>query len=187
MSSARHLELTPDEVFLEEALRSGKAIKTEISMKALGKPDVQFQARVIHLDMTHVHRLSMNLENQGFLAHVVVFRDTKGKLCLADGFHRHECYRKAGKAAIPAYQVTGDRNEAIEFAAMCNRQNCLGRTKDDERKAIKMLLNVPATEWLQKKVESTGFILQSPQAFLDRLQRIVARSRNRATNGKPNS
>lgn len=148
MSAAKHLELTPDEIYLQDALRSGKAIKTEISMKALGKPDVGLQARVNHLDMTHVHRLGMSLENQGFLAPVVVFRDAQGKLWLADGHHRHECYRKAGKAAIPAYQIDGDRREALEFATMCNRENCLGRTREDQRKAAFMLF--ACDEWFCK-------------------------------------
>ena len=153
------LELTPDEIFLQDALRSGRAIKTEISMK-LGEPDLSLQARENHLDMTHVHRLSAILESQGLSSPVIVFRDKKGRLWLADGFHRHECYKKASKEAIPAYQIEGEKLEAIEYATMCNRHTCLGKTRDDIRKAIRMLLATPewfdrSDSWIASKVGST--------------------------------
>jgi hypothetical protein len=140
MGAAKKLELTPDEIFIQDALRDGRAIRTDVSMKALGKPDATLQARVEHLNDIHLGRLKRSMENQDSLAPVVVFKDKDDRLYLADGFHRHHIYSKAGKAFIPAYQIDGDYRDALEFATMCNRENCLGRTKEDEKKAVKMLL-----------------------------------------------
>lgn len=140
MGAAKKLEMFPDEAYLAEALRDGRAIRTEISMKALGKPDTRLQAREKHLDLGHVHMLHEILNREGQLAPTVVFKDKAGKLWMADGFHRHEAYRRAGLRMIPAYQVEGEYRDAIEYATMCNRRLCLARRPEDIRKAIEILL-----------------------------------------------
>jgi hypothetical protein len=146
MSTAKKFELASDEVYLQEALKDGRATIMEVSMKALGTPDVAFQARVKHLDMDHVHRLSLIHDAEGRLSPVVIFRATAGRkqrMILADGFHRHEVYLKKKLPAIRAYvvDVAMDRveHEARLFSAMCNQNLSLGRTKEDIRKAVELL------------------------------------------------
>ncbi len=146
-------------------------------MKALGKPDLSLQARVNHLDMTHVHRLSAILESQNVLAPVIIFCDKKGKLWLADGFHRHECYRKARKEAIPAYQIEGERLEAIEFATMCNRHTCLGRTREDIRKAIYMVFEM--SQWFNRADEWIAVHIGCGAGTVSRARYDFCKSRSR--------
>ena len=140
MGAAKKLEMFPDEKYLADAIKDGRATRQLVSMKALGKPDTRLQAREQHLDMDHVRMLAEILERDGQLSPAVVFRDKAGKLWLADGFHRHEVYRRAGKAGFPAWQIDGEFRDAIEYATMCNRRLCLARKPGDIRKAIEILL-----------------------------------------------
>lgn len=148
MAAKKKSDRMPEELFLEEATRAGRCIKTRISMRALGKPDTRFQARVEHLDKTHVSRLEQQLlpgddGKKGDTFPVVVFCDPeKTRYVLADGFHRHDAYRNANRDDIPASQVTSDNpeQEALEFCVMCNRLAVKTRTKEDIRKAVAMMI-----------------------------------------------
>jgi hypothetical protein len=151
MSTAKKFELAPDEVYIQDALKSGKAKLVErLSMKALGTPDVNFQARVKHLDMDHVHRLDEILKRDGKLSPIVVFMSIVGSIVryiVADGFHRHEVYQRKGSPTIRAY-VIEVKDEEIEhearlFAAMCNQVTLLNRKPEDIRKAVEMLFADP--------------------------------------------
>ncbi len=143
------VDLTPDERYLRQAFQDGAAIKRDVPMDVLGTPDVNLQARVQHLNSTHVERLRESLREIGSLKPIVVFRQHYGPgLLLADGFHRHEAYRLENYESIPCYVVEGEFREALKFATMCNRENCLGRTKEDEKKAVFMLQS--DEEWRNK-------------------------------------
>ena len=157
MATATKIQLTADEEYLQAALKDGRARKEDISMKALGTPDTRFQARVIHLNMDHVHRLSRSLEELGALAPIVVFHNRKtGKMHVGDGFHRFDVYRRAKMLSIPAYVIDCDpeswERETMEFATMCNREACLGRTREDIKKAVFMLL--ADSVWFNRGVSS---------------------------------
>jgi ParB-like chromosome segregation protein Spo0J len=65
---------------------------------------------------------------------------------LADGFHRVEAARQAGKAAILAEIIEGDEATALEIAVKANRQHGLRMTSADKRRAIKLVLS----KWPQK-------------------------------------
>ncbi len=144
MSAQRKPEMTPDEAFLQQAFKDGRATKHDVSMKAIGTPDVGLQARVPHLDMDHCRRLERAKEATGSLSPIVLFRETqkRSKLYLADGHHRHYVYQNLKCASIPAYVIDSDAAEleAVEFATMCNREMCLGRKPEDIDRAIEMLL-----------------------------------------------
>lgn len=131
----------PSHAYIQQALKEGRAIKTELSIKAL-TVDLRFQARVDPYDTEHVRQLHEILKMQGWLAPITVFEDPEAKLLrVADGFTRTRTYQNEGKKAIPAFKVTGNELEAIEFAAMANQQNtCRRRQEKDVRKAILMLL-----------------------------------------------
>jgi hypothetical protein len=149
------IEPAPDEAYIRQALDDGRATIQEISMKALGVIDTRFQARVKHLDMDHVERLELIIADGDRLAPVVIFRAQKEKsfrLILADGFHRHEVYRRNGSLTIRAIviDVPWDQieREARLFAAMCNRITLLSRTPQDVRKAVEILFAYPECwEW----------------------------------------
>ena len=147
-SATKKIELAPDEAYIHDAIREGRAKREEVSMKAIGTPDPRFQSRVLRLDSLHVHRLDLILQNKGDLEGIVIFRAVKGskqRLIVADGFHRHEVYRIAKRRSIPAIvlDVSWDQieREATLFAAMANQVTLLSRTKEDVRKAVEMLLS----------------------------------------------
>jgi hypothetical protein len=160
MSTAKKMELAPDEIYLQAALKEGWATVQQVSMKAMGKPDTAFQARVNHLNMDHVHRLAGCYDLDGKLSPVVIFRAVDGRktrMILADGFHRHEVYRRKGVPAIRAYviDVAMDRieHEARLFASMCNQVTLLARTDEDKRKAVELLFADPeAWVWGDSRV-----------------------------------
>ncbi len=138
----------PDEEFLAQAVKSGRCVTQFIGLKELGRPDTRLQARVVHLDMDHVRMLHELLESQEDLAPIVVFQDASGKLMIADGFHRHETYRRLGRINIPAHVIQGTWEDAIAYAAMCNRRLSLPRRRGDVKKAVFMLFEL--SEWWHK-------------------------------------
>ena len=76
---------------------------------------------------------------------IVVFRDADGRHWLADGFHRFEAHRAAGRETIAAEVHEGGRREALLHAAGANASHGLRRTQEDKRRAILALLHDP--EW----------------------------------------
>ena len=76
---------------------------------------------------------------------VVLFRDAEGRHWLADGFHRFEAHRQAGRATIAAEVHAGGQREALLHAAGANASHGLRRTQEDKRRAILALLH--DAEW----------------------------------------
>jgi hypothetical protein len=162
-STVKKIELAPDEVYLQEALKNGRGhLVREMSMKALGKPDTRFQSRSDHLDMDHVHRLDLILQQQGSLSPIIVFTAevaSRPQYRIVDGFHRHEVYRIARRESIPAYLIDSypkslDR-EAMMFAAMANQVTLLARNREDMRKAASMLFSDPECwKWSDGRIAS---------------------------------
>lgn len=70
---------------------------------------------------------------------VVVFYDGS-KHWLADGFHRHFAYQRAGAIEIPAEIRKGSKRDAILFSVGANASHGLRRTNADKRQAVETLL-----------------------------------------------
>ncbi len=178
--SDKQISRSPDEQFLETAARDGRCKLQDFSMKAIGTPDVSFQARAVHLDLNHVNRLSRAKREHGSLSPVILFIDDKLTL-LADGHHRHEVYRKDGETTIPAYVVecspTMIRQEAIEYATMCNREMCLGRTRDDINKAVAMLLKTET--WWNRSDTWISHHVGCATITVIRIRSLVSKEENR--------
>ena len=134
------------EEFMRRAEKEKRVRREEISMKAL-KPDTTLQARVDNINTEHVRNLHELLKNGQELAPIVVFEIAPGKLKIADGFHRHEVYRREKRPAIPCLVITGTLQEAVEYAASCNQVLSLPRKREDIKKAIYMLLE---NGWLER-------------------------------------
>lgn len=71
---------------------------------------------------------------------VVVVVDSDGQYWLADGFHRIEAAIRAGWNDIRARVATGDRRDAVLYAAGANARHGLHRTREDVRRSIRTLL-----------------------------------------------
>lgn len=170
-------ELDPTGPYLEQAEREGRLTKQTLSLKAV-KPDTKYQARVLHLNMDHVKVLGDTLNINGQLHPVVVFEVAEGKgvrYILADGFHRHEAYRRAGKAAIPAFVIKGTERDAFEYATMCNRVMCLKRSKEDVKKAIYMLLE--DSEWFGRNDRWIGEHVGASQSVVASTRKLFCAER----------
>jgi hypothetical protein len=75
---------------------------------------------------------------------VVVFYDGKS-YWLADGFHRCNGAKQAGKEAIVAEVHQGSQRDAILYSVGANARHGLRRTNADKRRAVEMLLR--DAEW----------------------------------------
>ena len=77
---------------------------------------------------------------------VIIYNDGKS-YWLADGFHRLDAFKQAGRTEIPADIRQGDRRRAILHSVQANANHGLRRTNADKRRAIITLLDDP--EWVE--------------------------------------
>ena len=82
---------------------------------------------------------------------VVVFRDGKGKLWLADGHHRCAAAALAQRTEIPADVRDGSRRDALLYAARANGSHGLRRTNRDKRRACELVL-AAFPNWTDRRV-----------------------------------
>lgn len=153
----QEVKVVPEEKRLQDGLADGTCVtQNEFSMDVIGVPDRAYQGRVEELDAEHSRRFAAMLDNNIIPFPVVVF--VSGSRCiLVDGFHRHDAYRRKGRASIPAYVFTVPddqlEHEARLYAAMCNQLATKTRGKNDERKAVEMLFaDQVCWEWSNTRI-----------------------------------
>jgi hypothetical protein len=142
--SVRKLERSEAELFLEAALRDGRATKQELAIKSI-VVDHSLQSRVA-TDPEHVkHLASLEdlLEDQGQeLRSVIVFCDPETKKhLLADGFHRVMARKAHRKPSIGAYVIDGTRADAVRYSVSANLENSKPTSREDRRKAVRMVFD----------------------------------------------
>lgn len=71
---------------------------------------------------------------------VVVFQDDDGLQWLADGFHRVEAHRRAGRDMLTGYVRRGTQRDARLYACGANAKHGLPRSNEDKRRAVTILL-----------------------------------------------
>lgn len=71
---------------------------------------------------------------------VTIFYDGK-RSYLADGFHRLQAYKQAGRDHIPADIHQGSRRDAFIYALSANATHGLRRSPEDKKRAVQMALN----------------------------------------------
>lgn len=106
--------------------------------------DGRCQARAL-FDPEHAAEIGEYLLAGGQVPPVVVFRDRQGTNWVADGNHRIEGHRLAGRKYIEADVRAGELRDAILCAAGANKKHGLKRTNADRRRAALLLLTDP--EW----------------------------------------
>lgn len=114
--------------------------------------DPEIQSR-IETDMEHCRFLANELEISGELKPILVFFDGN-KYWLANGFHRHYVYTKAGRDQIRAIVVPGTRDNAVVESARKNDDASKGKTLEDKKKSVMMLLRFE--EWRKKSATVIG-------------------------------
>ena len=71
---------------------------------------------------------------------VTIFYDGK-RSYLADGFHRLQAYKQAGRDHIPANIHQGSQRDAFIYAISANATHGLRRSPEDKRRAVQMALD----------------------------------------------
>ena len=153
-AKTKKIEMFPDEVFLRAAIKDGRAVKKELSLKAIGTPDTRLQQRV-EMNVDHVRKLERILHDDGNLRPIIVFEEQEPyKLHVADGFHRHAAHKNARRESIWAWVIQGTYRDAMIYSTMCNQDMCLKRTPEDIKKAVFTLLD--DEEWRGKSDAMIG-------------------------------
>lgn len=101
----------------------------------------------VGLDEETVTAYAEAIRNGETFPPIVVFFDGSDHWC-ADGFHRTEATRRAGRKSIVCEVKRGTRRDAILFAVGANAAHGLRRTNADKRRAVSMLLG--DEEWRAK-------------------------------------
>lgn len=84
------------------------------------------------------------MQNGANFPPITVFEEN-GSYWLADGFHRVEAAKRAGKTDIDAEIISGNQREALLHAIGANSTHGLRRTNADKRKAVLTIIRDP--EW----------------------------------------
>lgn len=98
------------------------------------------------MDHETIEEFVENLKAGAVFPPVIVYFDGR-HYWLADGFHRAESHRQAGRRCIDAEVRSGDQRAAILHAAGCNQKHGLRRTNQTKRNQVMVLL--ADAEWGQ--------------------------------------
>jgi hypothetical protein len=142
MGAMRKVILKPEQQYIEDTLRENRCQRETLNINKIIF-DVKYQARLLSIDMDHVHELAVTRDRRGEpFDPLVVFRHPiTDELKCVDGWHRAEEARQRGERTIVAYVIKGDDHEALLYATMCNQVTLLTRKREDIDKAIGMLLS----------------------------------------------
>ena len=85
---------------------------------------------------------------------------------LADGFHRYNAARDAGRTTIYEEIIPGTLRDAILYSLSANSKHGLKRSNADKRKAVQTLLDDPEwSQWSNEKIASVCVV--SPHTVAD--------------------
>lgn len=139
------------------ASEATKTPKVEQVLLASITRDPELNARASGVNKGVVKEYATALASGAAFPPVVVFKDVKGKLWLADGFHRCAAAELAERTEILAEIREGDRKDALVFAASANGSHGLRRTNRDKRHAAKLLL-AAFPRWSDRKIAAAAGI-----------------------------
>lgn len=81
---------------------------------------------------------------------------------LADGFHRVEAHRRAGRTAIAVEVRQGTRRDAVLYSAGANATHGLRRTAADRRRAVETLLRDEGwSQWSNRELAQRARVPES--------------------------
>lgn len=158
---ARKLERSIAESYLEAMIKEGSAVRSELSLVAITADADKLQSRV-ETDPAHAQSLSeaiqLGLERGDPLLMcmkpVIVFYDEEhDRYWLADGFHRYMAHEKLGLNSIWAWVIKGSLKDARLYSASANLENSKRTSKEDRKKAARMLFSEPdCWIWSDKEI-----------------------------------
>jgi len=122
-------------------MNSEKPNKSNKQPQQISLDAIQLGAQIRSIRQEVVDEYAERLQADDDFPPLVVFRRaTDGLLHLADGFHRYEALKKAGKGKALCDVRAGDIRDARLFAAGANKDHGCRRTNEDKRSAVRVLL-----------------------------------------------
>jgi len=112
----------------------------------------------------------------------VVYDDGES-IWLADGFHRHAAFQRAGKSRMLCEVREGSLDDAILYAAGANADHGLRRTNADKRRAVEALLSRP--EWAAKSDRWIAKAARVSDRFVNKMRVNCERSQLADTHDSP--
>jgi len=147
-------------------LDSGPVIEQQIALDAI-RIDEGLQVRC-DCDKHAIRDLVTAIEDNETIPPIDVFRDgdQDDGYWLADGHHRFIAMYKAGVASTSARIHPGGRHAALLYAIEANREHrCTRLTREDKRRAVKLLLEDPAcADWSNRVIADTAGVSPSTVA-----------------------
>lgn len=113
--------------------------------------DEHIQPRACGLDEGTVEEYEEAYRQKKPMPRPVAFRDHRGKILVAEGFHRVTGARRAGLTHLEFEVHVGGIIEARLHAAGSNIEHGLRRSRDDKRRAVKLALE-SRWEWTDEQV-----------------------------------
>jgi hypothetical protein len=101
---------------------------------------------------------------------VVVFDDGT-EYWLADGFHRHQAYSRAGLETMPCEIHLGEQRDALAYALSANASHGLRRSNADKRRAVELALADP--EWSQWTDGQIAKLCAVSSAFVGKIRPLT--------------
>ena len=156
---------------------SSSAEQRMIKLAALDRQHTQLRVRMSP-DAVSDYAASYEDKNQT-MPPIVAFEDPDdGTLYLGDGFHRVESLLSIGRKKVSAEIRSGTLDDAILFAANCNKHNAVRWTNRDKLKAVKALL-ARFPNMRQRKIAAACGCSQGAR-FQDRLRQTRPRAAGQA-------
>lgn len=121
---------------------------------------------------------------------VVVFKDKRGSLWLADGFHRVEVARRQARKKVMAEIRQGEFADALKYALLANIGHGLRRTNEDKARAVilvyenRALLGLPDVPSARSVAELAGVSHTFANNHLATVAEWIAAERRTKADGK---
>jgi len=113
--------------------------------------DPELQCRAKGVNRATVAEYAEAMRSGAVFPPITVFRDAKGGMLLADGWHRVEAAQRAGLLELPAEIRDGGRKEALLFSAGSNASHGLRRSNADKKRAVVLVL-AACPKWSDRRI-----------------------------------
>lgn len=110
----------------------------------------------------------VDLANAGTVFPPLRVVQVDGRPFLVDGWHRYEMYRRRGVAVIDCESKTGTRRDAMLEAVRANADHGLQRTRDDRRRAVRLLLQ--DEEWCLLSARALAELADVSHTFVSQMR-----------------
>lgn len=142
--------------------RSGEAVALAANgadqIKAIPWPSIRTDGGTqmrVGMSQATIDRYAEDMGNGDAFPALIVYLDSRGSYWLADGFHRYQAHRQAFGVDKPILckVESGEKRDAVLYAARANSKHGLPRTPEDKRYAVDTLLkDLDWSKWSDREI-----------------------------------